>query len=82
MTQEQTVREAINLIWRNHPSWPSTFSKCPNEGCENLGRGGSRCADCAEKELASVVGKRKAAKFHNLVKEIKTLEHEFYAKEN
>ena len=61
-----------NLIFyslvRNYARWPSTFSTCPTEGCERLGRGGGLCADCIEKELAGLIGENLAKQMHDSIK--------------
>jgi hypothetical protein len=78
MTTSRKIDEAINLLWRNHPRWPSTFSKCPNTGCENPGRGGARCATCAEQDLAAIVGPDLAVEYHQLILDIRKLESRFH----
>lgn len=60
------VAELINAMFRNYPSWPSTFSTC--ECKVNIGRGGGKCADCLEVELAELIGKPLAWEIHQTIK--------------
>lgn len=60
------ISELISAMWRNYPSWPSTFSTC--ECRVNMGRGGGKCADCLETELAELIGKPLAWEIHQTIK--------------
>lgn len=68
------VEALIHKLWRGHPNWPSTFSKCPTERCQNLGRGGDFCTDCTEEALAFLVGPELAREYHGTVKAARRLE--------
>lgn len=72
------LRFLTNALWRGHPLWPSTFSKCPTPACTKAGRGGNYCVECVEKQLAQIVGEEDAAEYHNLIKQISALGRKFY----
>lgn len=61
-------------LHRQYPLWPSTFSTC--DCGKNLGRGGGRCADCIEEELAKLIGKPLAWEIHSTIKELTRLKSE------
>lgn len=61
------VEQLISALAQNYPAWPSTFSTCE---CQNkLGRGGGKCADCIEADLASFIGKPLAWEIHRVIHE-------------
>lgn len=74
MSGEREIRRAISGIWRNYPDGCVTVGPCPTEGCKNMGRGSGKCADCYEKELASIVGGKYASEYRLYVKRIRTME--------
>lgn len=68
------VEGLINGIYRNYPDWPSTFRKCK---CgQHLGRGGSKCAECLEGDLAAIIGKPLAWEIHQTIKQYAELRGE------
>ena len=57
----EKIAEAKHLVWRNLPLYESTFSAC---ACGRAnGRGGGRCLQCAQDELAKLVGADLAGQF-------------------
>jgi hypothetical protein len=64
----------FNAIQRQYPRWPTTFSPCITEGCEEFSRGGSECPKCLEKELAFGTDAATAKKYMELVAELRHLE--------
>lgn len=60
------VSELIRAMERNYPLHPSTFSTC--ECKSRMGRGGGKCADCLEIELAELIGKPLAWEIHQTIK--------------
>lgn len=72
MTRE--IEILIDDLWRQHPRWPSTFSKCWTSGCQNIARGGNECAECVEKELAALVGTDLAHEYACSIKAVRRLE--------
>lgn len=67
MCRESEIREIERGIWRNYPTFPTTFSLCPNND-GNSARGTGLCAECYEKKLAKIVGGYRALKLHNSIK--------------
>jgi hypothetical protein len=58
MSNEQKIRNAIRLIWRNLPEGDgSTFGPC-SRGCDSKrgARGSGPCLSCAQKDLAKACG--------------------------
>jgi hypothetical protein len=47
---------AIQMLYRQYPIWPSTFSECSSESCYGSARGGGYCAKCIEKVIAEISG--------------------------
>lgn len=75
------VSELIRALERNHPLHPSTFSTC--ECKERLGRGGGKCAECLEAELAELIGKPLAWEIHQTIKTYSMLKYAaLYGKED
>lgn len=68
------VERLINSISRNYPAWPSTFSTC--ECGQHWGRGGGKCAECLEDELAAIIGKPLAWEIHQTIKQYAELRNE------
>ena len=68
------VESLINGIYRNYPDWPSTFRKC--ECGQHLGRGGGKCAECLEGDLAAIIGKPLAWEIHQTIKQYAELRSE------
>lgn len=68
------VEQLILALSRNYPAWPSTFSTCE---CQNkLGRGGGKCADCIEADLATFIGKPLAWEIHRCIRELAAFRNE------
>lgn len=76
MTADVTynVENLIHGIYRHYPAWPSTFGTC--ECGKNWGRGGGRCAQCLEDELAKIIGKPLAWELHQTIKQYAKLRDE------
>ena len=66
--------QLFNLIARQFPRWPSTYSKCFNESCDEFSRGGNECPKCLEGKLAEATDKKTAKKYLKLVAELRHLE--------
>ena len=66
--------QIFNLIARQFPRWPSTYSKCWNESCNEFGRGGNECPKCLEGKLAEATDKKTAKKYLKLISELRHLE--------
>ena len=55
------VAESTYLIWRNLPTYPSTFGEC-SEGCgRGMGRGCGPCLECARESLGRACGDQELA---------------------
>jgi len=65
--------DIIDKLWYNYPRSVSTFGRCPVCG-NNGGRGGGKCSDCLEKDLARLVGKELASDYHIAIKNVRQLE--------
>ena len=65
----------VTGIMRNYPHWPSTFSNCTTEGCNQMGRGYGLCADCHEKKLAEYCGEAMAKRFHESISNANKIYH-------
>ncbi len=72
-SKDYQIDQIITIIWRNLPLYPSTFGDCWMQ-CGNGARGGGLCMDCAQKDLAKLVGAKRAKQYVKLVKEIRYLE--------
>lgn len=66
--------QLFNLIGRQYPRWPSTFSKCWNEHCFESARGGHECSGCLEKKLAYLADNKTAKKYIKLISELREIE--------
>ena len=54
--RSSTLELLISDLWRQFPAWPSTFSACAHDDCDNRARGGALCPDCLTGALAELVG--------------------------
>lgn len=68
------LSELIRELERQYPLWPSTFSTC--ECKRHMGRGGGKCAECLEEELAELIGKPLAWELHHSFKQYQRLKSE------
>ncbi len=68
MGKETDFYNALGALRYNYPSSVSTFGPCCTDCCNNSARGSGKCANCAEGELAKIVGDRIAMKIHNAIK--------------
>lgn len=57
-----------------YPGHISTWSACVRHGCGKFARGAGRCLECAEKDLAEVVGDVCAFKYVAAVRTVRELE--------
>lgn len=69
----------VRELERQYPIWPSTFSTC--ECKRHMARGGGRCAECIEEELAERVGKPLAWELHHSFKQYQRLKYEILYEE-
>ncbi len=73
---KRELYDIIHDLQRNYPGFPSTFGPCINQ-CGNHARGGGYCADCCEKQLASLTGSKKlASELHFHIKRLSALKAE------
>ena len=56
---EEKAREAVNALWRNHPSGASTFHKCATGWCDHGARD-SLCDNCIIDQFEGDKGKLRA----------------------
>lgn len=77
MSKSYEIEQLINGLYRNYPTWPSTFSVC--ECKRNLGRGGGKCADCIEDDLAQLIEPELANDIHVAIRHLATLRGEALA---
>jgi hypothetical protein len=75
----RTLELIIGDLWRQYPAWPSTFSKCAGEYCENASRGGHLCPSCLTFALAELVGEARAAKYAATVDDCARARHALYS---
>lgn len=62
----KAIELATKLV-ESYPIYPTTFSSCSI--CHiKPAKGGMKCPDCLEDDLAAVVGYRLAKEFHNQIK--------------
>lgn len=66
--------QLFNLIGRQYPRWPSTFSKCWNDHCYENSRGGHECSKCLEKKLAYITNNKTAKKYIKIISELRNIE--------
>lgn len=72
---EGKLREAIHLVWRNLPGFPTTFGPCARNCGRGLGgRGSGPCVCCAQDDIAALVGEELAAKYIDAVRAVRDLE--------
>ena len=68
MNQVDNAWRVWQDLYRQYPLWPSTFSTC-NCG-RGWARGGGKCADCYEEELAQLVGAEAANRARKAMQEV------------
>jgi hypothetical protein len=59
--KRSTFESIIHDLWRAHPEWDSTYSKCCVDGCDKPARGGYLCPDCLVECLGELTGSPDAA---------------------
>ena len=69
----EEVDNLKHAMWHNMPRWPTTMGPCKN-GCNKQARGGGRCMDCLEKDLAAYVGADLALKYRLAIRGVRQLE--------
>jgi len=72
--KKQLVADCQYHLWRGTAPGVHTVSQCCREGCENSARGGSVCVACAEKDLATAVGKELAREYVVAIRNIRNIE--------
>jgi hypothetical protein len=72
--KKQVIADAQYHLWRGTSHGEHTTSQCCREGCENSARGGSVCVACAEKDLATAVGKALAREYVLAIRNIRRIE--------
>ena len=55
MSIRNTLDDLINTIWRNYPEWPTTFSPCSTEYCDEWSRGGYLCIECCLEKIKNLL---------------------------
>ena len=65
MNDTYKVELLMSELHRQYPLWPSTFSTC--ECGKNMARGGGKCYECIEKDLAEVIGAELAKEIHTAI---------------
>ena len=71
MATEYEIRTAMGNMWRQMPAAPVTASQCPN-GCKRaVGYHAEPCINCAEKELARMVGGENANFYRALIEDLR-----------
>lgn len=72
---EGKLREAIHIVWRNLPGFPTTFGPCARHCGRGIGgRGSGPCVVCAQDDLAALVGEELAAKYLDAVRAVRDIE--------
>lgn len=72
MTKTYEVEQLIHNLSRQYPTWPSTFSTC--ECKRHMARGGGKCADCLEVEIANIIKDELLAyRLHRAIKTVADL---------
>lgn len=72
MTKTYQCEELINQLIRQYPVWPSTFSACKCK--RGMARGGGKCPDCIEEELANLIDdKLLAYRLHRAIQTVANL---------
>jgi len=74
MDNEAEIRQAIHLIWRNLPGFPTTFGPCSRKCGAGSGRGGGPCLECAKKDLGKLVGADVAEQYVQSVRAVRDIE--------
>lgn len=78
-TKVRALERIIADLWYQYPQWPSTFSGCTNDDCQNLARGGALCPPCVSEALAELVGHGPAGKYAETVHNCATARRALYA---
>ena len=75
MNREAKIRAAMDLIWRNLPSGPSTFGPCYRKcGREGFARDGGPCIHCAQDDLAKLTSSAVAKGYVAQVRGLRAME--------
>lgn len=78
---EIKLNSAKDLIWRNLPEYPTTFGpRLRNCGSGQGGRGGGPCIECAELDLAEIVGVDLASRYRDAIADVRQFEKEMEGK--
>jgi hypothetical protein len=72
--KRQLIADCQYYLWRGISHGEHTVSNCCRKGCEKLARGGGICVSCAEKDLATAVGKEVARKYVLAIRNIRKIE--------
>ena len=75
MTTQDRISNLVSDIWYQHPFWPSTFSECANDGCQESARGGRECKECLKKQLSALTSEEFATDFYQALAEVRKCEH-------
>lgn len=69
--REALIFTNIHRLRRQYPleSRIATCNNCMTEGCIHTVVGAGKCANCVEKDLAELIGKRSAETLHRLTRE-------------
>ena len=73
--KENKIANLVSDIWYQHPFWPSTFSECANDGCQESARGGRKCKKCLQKQLSALTSEEFATEFFQLLGDVRRCEH-------
>jgi hypothetical protein len=71
--KRQLITDCQYYLWRGITDGVHTVSQC-REGCGKPARGGGICVSCAEKDLATAVGKEVARKYVLAIRNIRKIE--------
>lgn len=75
MTNENTVRQAMNDLWYQNPTGYNTYGPCDNNcGRGSLARGSRACKYCCEDTLAALTGEGYAKEYHRLIRALREVE--------
>ena len=75
MTTQDRIANLVSKIWAQHPFWPSTFSECANDGCQESARGGRECKECLKKQLSALNSEEFATDFYQALADVRKCEH-------
>lgn len=56
MSKQRDFFSALYDLRQNYFHGVATMGPCCTEGCDKSARGGGKCADCCEKEMADIMG--------------------------